>query len=108
MKQRFPEITDWMLGRGILQNPWLAQQIKGDNVCFTKDSFVAFHRDLLETICNSQKDNNRFPQRMKEYWWYFSKSFNKPQEIFDKIKSINTKEDYNIITKQIIEEYTWI
>ncbi|MEA3504761.1 MAG: tRNA-dihydrouridine synthase family protein [Bacteroidota bacterium] len=108
IKNRFPEITSWMLGRGILQNPWLPQQIKNAKNNYSEEVFRTFHIDLMESISDLKRDKDIFPQRMKEYWWYFAKSFDSSEKIFNQIKKINSKEEYYTTTENILTNHKWL
>lgn len=74
---RFPHITRVMIGRGILANPFLAEDIKG----IQKNSnprpvrLKAFHDDLMAQYALIFSGPGHLTDRMKGFWTYLGPSF---------------------------------
>ncbi|MCG8410101.1 MAG: tRNA-dihydrouridine synthase family protein [Bacteroidales bacterium] len=95
LKERFPQINSWMLGRGIVSNPFLASDIKNENICNNKrNQFKLFHTELSETYLNLQSGNSHFINKMKGFWEYFSLSFTNRHKVYKRIKKAKTQADY--------------
>ncbi len=80
LQHRFPRIQDWMLGRGQLKNPFLAEQIKG--IVQSLDlmiRFNEFYEDLSQTMLQCRSKSRSLPV-MKELWHYFASFFNMTEE----------------------------
>lgn len=72
LKQRFPMINDWMIGRGILRNPTLAAEIRG--IPFDRKQLL---KPFYEEVFNNFKSSLGFTNdtlilnKMKEFAKYF-------------------------------------
>ncbi|MBO4481889.1 MAG: tRNA-dihydrouridine synthase family protein [Bacteroidales bacterium] len=72
LQQRYPTIRQWMLGRGLLQNPFLAEQIKSSEEIVDKQRFSAFYVDLLDSWHASGLTDKGILNSLKELWHYFA------------------------------------
>lgn len=72
LQQRYPTIRQWMLGRGLLCNPFLAEQIKTPNLFVDKQRFGDFYADLLSTWHASGLTEKGILNSLKELWHYFA------------------------------------
>ena len=72
LQQRYPIIRQWMLGRGLLQNPFLAEQIKSSEEIVDKQRFSAFYADLLDSWHASGLTDKGILNSLKELWHYFA------------------------------------
>jgi tRNA-dihydrouridine synthase B len=89
IRKRFPSVKKFMLGRGLLRDPFLAEKIKGltdPNAEFDKARFSAFHHDLFTTLETKFWNKKELLGKMKEYWLSFSYLF----------------EDRNTVSKYIV------
>lgn len=112
LSQRFPQVHHWMLGRGALRNPFLAEQIKDvaskeenvsgfNNFCEDKKTirvgareivrFNEFYEDLKQTLTASRGVKGTLPV-LKELWHYFAHFF---QLTEDQLHSLLVINDYN-------------
>ena len=94
---RFPEINRWMLGRVILMNPFLAEEIKG----FPEESSTermkrlhAFHEDLYEQYQSRLCGPGHLLGRMKQLWLYLIFSFPERDKEFKKLKKSSSTGQY--------------
>lgn len=71
--QRFPELKGVMLGRGLLSNPALAENVKYH--CSEATDSVSRKRDFMDALFLAYrdylKDERVLLQKMKSYWDYF-------------------------------------
>ena len=98
-------VNDFMLGRGILANPFLAEQIKGKNV--PDDKTNRLHNYLLDLYEDRLRHAGGSPKvlgRMKELWSYLMNSFEEPQVVWRKIKKLNALKDYEEAAEIIFKE----
>lgn len=73
LQQRFPNIKQWMLGRGILRNPFLAEEIKSDHpIENQRIRFKNFYQDLLSEWHNGGLTDLGILNSLKELWHYFA------------------------------------
>ena len=110
-----PALKGYMLGRGILANPFLAEDIK------TLDCFVvpprndakrrierlhAYVLDLYEDRLHHAGGSPKVLGRMKELWSYLMYSFDEPQDIWRKIKKINALKEYEEAVETVFRSHT--
>ena len=99
-------VTQFMLGRGILANPFLAEQIKNDTAP-TLDNTKRLHNyvlDLYEDRLHHAGGSPKVLRRMKELWSYLMNSFEEPQVVWRKIKKINVLKEYEDAVEAIFKE----
>lgn len=105
---RFPHTRKIMLGRGILQNPFLCEQLKGIGFNENPSSRIRPYIDeLIMALAKDRTKGEKFPQGIKEFWWYLSKSFNHPEAVFDLIKVENTFEGYHTAVEKVFSSFSW-
>lgn len=71
LSKRFPNVKAWMLGRGLLRNPFLAEEIKGLDSGDKKERFKAFYQDLIENLLPIRGESGTLAN-LKELWHYFA------------------------------------
>jgi tRNA-dihydrouridine synthase len=71
LSERFPKVSAWMLGRGMLRNPFLAEEIKGQDVGDKKERFLAFYQDFIEELLPIRGESGTLAN-LKELWHYFA------------------------------------
>ena len=113
-------IDQFMLGRGILSNPFLAEQIKdtvspqGQPVRThrmrppTHDKTERLHAYVLELYEDRLRHAGGSPKvlgRMKELWSYLMNSFEEPQAVWRKIKKINALKEYEEAVEMVFNNY---
>ena len=60
-----------MLGRGMLRNPFLAEEIKNQDIGDKKERFLAFYQDLIEELLPIRGESGTLAN-LKELWHYFA------------------------------------
>ena len=99
-------VNQFMLGRGILANPFLAEQVKNDKAS-THDKAERLHNyviDLYEDRLHHAGGSPKVLGRMKELWSYLMISFEEPQVVWRKIKKINALKEYEEAVETIFKE----
>ena len=99
-------VNQFMLGRGILANPFLAEQIKNDKAS-THDKMERLQNyviDLYEDRLHHSGGSPKVLGRMKELWSYLMNSFEEPQVVWRKIKKINALKEYEEAVETIFKE----
>ena len=85
---RFPMINKWMIGRGGITNPFLAEQIK-NLTCDTLEKrinrFIIFHNELFASYKKELSGPSHVLSKMKEFWFYWSKAFEGGDALFIEI-----------------------
>jgi len=104
LQERFPELDSWMLGRGVLMNPFLPSILKGaqpPSYGNARAQLVAFHERLVGNILASGVTEHRLVARLKEYWGYFSKWFDEPANVWYEVSHASGSSDIrHVIQRQ--------
>ncbi|MBQ3709735.1 MAG: tRNA-dihydrouridine synthase family protein [Bacteroidales bacterium] len=97
-------VNEFMLGRGLLVNPFLAEEIKGhqDRTIERLHSYVI---DLYEDRLRHAGGSPKVLGRMKELWSYLMNSFDEPQDIWRKIKKINALKEYEETVETVFRDH---
>lgn len=108
-------VDQFMLGRGILANPFLAEEIKNDivgdayNVSLQQQNKTerlhAYIIDLYEDRLHHAGGSPKVLGRMKELWSYLMNGFDAPQDIWRKIKKINALKEYEEQVERIFKQH---
>ena len=99
-------VNQFMLGRGILANPFLAEEIRGGawNAPERTVQLRAYLLDLYEDRLRHAGGNPKVLGRMKELWSYLIYSFEEPQVVWRKIKKINALKEYEDAVESVFKE----
>lgn len=97
LKDRFPSINKWMIGRGVIINPCLAAEIKGAEPLSAPEYAVAvhdFHDDIMAWTKDRLSGPGHILGRMKELWKYMALSFEQGDKKLTRILRCKTVEEY--------------
>ncbi len=109
VKKKYNFINQWMLGRGIVANPFLAMQIKElDMHTDKKTHFFEFHNELVNLFLKQTSGDTQLLSKMKAYWEYFALSFSNSHKVFKLIKKSKNISSFNNAIDQIIKTEDWI
>ncbi len=67
----FPKVDAWMLGRGLLRNPFLAEEIKGEDRTDKINIFFKYYCEYVEGGLSVRGEQGALA-RLKELWHYYS------------------------------------
>ena len=70
LRQRYPNIHDWMLGRGILADPFLAEEIRGMDTGDCKGRFLKFYQHFAAELLPLRHERGTL-HNFKELWHYW-------------------------------------
>ena len=107
---RFPNIQRFMLGRGLLANPFLCETIKsGDpGIANPIDRIGTFHEDLLERYERVLHGDHPVLGKMKEFWIYQSMHLSNGRSMFKKLKKAQTLRAYKAIVSEFLPAADWL
>ena len=97
IRERFPHILRIMIGRGLLSNPFLAEDIKGMPVEDDATRLVrlkAFHNALFAEYARIFSGPGHLTGRMKGFWSYLGPSFEDYKKPIKKILKATTLPAY--------------
>lgn len=106
-EKSFPKITDWMLGRGILMNPFLPAEINGEQFSTEekRPKLARFQREVYESYLESMDNPGNALNKMKQFWIYFSHNFKEQHKVLKQIKRIKSAADYTAKSEKIIKSF---
>lgn len=110
-RRQFPGVHGWMLGRGLLADPFLAADIK--QLCHAsneerKTKVEHFITDLYLRRRKARADNPAVLGRMKELWSYLHHSFSQPAIAWRLIRRSNDFESYESAVSSIFRHQDWL
>ncbi|NFE95432.1 tRNA dihydrouridine synthase [Clostridium botulinum] len=102
-KETFPQVKTVMLGRGILANPGLINEIK-NNTFINKELLKDFHDEILNKYIDLFNEEKNAMFRMKELWGYMIYIFSDNKKYAKKIRKAQRLSDYNEAILSLFEE----
>jgi tRNA-dihydrouridine synthase len=107
LSQRFGSVERWMIGRGLLANPFLAEKIKfhTEKPYSEKIKILrAFHDNLFAEYSKILSGPSHITDKMKEIWTYMAGFFENGEKIRKKINKTHHRDNYiDIVDKVFIE-----
>lgn len=103
LSKEFPELNTIMLGRGVLANPGLINEIR-NNANLNKEVLKKFHDEIFNDYRNVFKDDKIAIYRMKELWGYMIYIFSDNKKYAKKIKKSQKVDDYNEAVSSLFNE----
>jgi tRNA-dihydrouridine synthase B len=110
-QNQFPLINHWMLGRGLLADPFLALDLKNaSHAGFDerKSKVLLFVTDLYLKRRKMSGDRLTSLGRLKELWSYLAWSFSEPQTAWRLIRKCNSFETYEQAVAQVFKNLDWL
>lgn len=105
MKERFPTINHFMMGRGLIADPFLPNMIKNNTTEYPKDRwkiFSEFHDTIYQQYDEALSGPTPIKMKMQGFWEYFSQASSNPQKAFKKIKKANNPKAYQQAVREIL------
>jgi tRNA-dihydrouridine synthase len=95
-QQRFSGVAGWMLGRGLIANPFLAEMIRQGTTALpgSRERFTRFHDDLLDGYGGRFCGPGHLLDRMKGFWRYFASGFGDGRRILTRIRRAGSLDRY--------------
>lgn len=105
--ENYPALQSVMLGRGILQNPTIIEQIKGNELP-DKDHIKAFMTEICEKYKEELSGDRPVLFKMKELWQYLVFSFDVDEKWKKKMRKAQSLSEYQIIINELFSKYQYI
>ena len=104
---KFPQTRHFMLGRGILMNPFLPAEIKGVvlNEAEKKETLVLFHKRMLEEYLAVMDNPGNALNKMKQFWSYFCHNFTEPKKCLKKIEKSGNLPVFHLAVTTIFRDH---
>ncbi len=105
LQERFPTINDWMIGRQLIVNPFLPEEIKlgkKETLEEKRERFMKFNEALTQKLSSEVNQERSALNKLKEYWTYFSQNQGISQEDKQELFRCNEVESFNEKAKKMI------
>ncbi|MFV8344403.1 tRNA dihydrouridine synthase [Flavobacterium sp. XS2P39] len=106
MQERFPSINHWMIGRGLISDPFLPGMIKNNTSEYPENKielFSAFHDTLYAIYSESLSGSTHILLKMYHLWEYFSTTFSNPHKVLKQIKKAQSIRNYEAAVAAIFK-----
>lgn len=105
LESRFPSVSGWMIGRGLIANPFLPEMIQTRTRLIDQRNarFEKFHDDLVSGYCGRFCGPGHVLDRMKGFWRYFAADFPGGRRIVKQIRKTNTLDRYRQTVSEILD-----
>lgn len=101
VQRRFPTVNKWMIGRGIITNPFLLASIKAGSIVTPDLSlFGAFHDELFAKNSELLQGQSHLLGKMKEFWGYAANLFPESGKLLKSIQRCVYVDRYIDIVKR--------
>ena len=100
LRQRFPSVDRWMIGRGLIADPWLAERLRGDLQPRTADRLHAFLDDLFAAACAESSGDKQVLGRLKEMWGYLAEGLSPDGHLLCRIHLCHRLDEY----RRVVDE----
>jgi tRNA-dihydrouridine synthase len=105
LSERFPMLTQWMVGRGVLVDPLLPARIKA--LPLPADPAAALHRfyaDLAEAYAQRLSGPGHLLDRMKGFWRYASLGFEDAEAVWLRVRRTKDMTRYRRLAAAIFAD----
>ncbi|CAH8295688.1 tRNA-dihydrouridine synthase [Mariniflexile fucanivorans] len=105
MQERFPSIDHFMIGRGLIADPFLPSMIKNNTTEYPANRwqiFSEFHDTIYQQYDAALSGPTPIKMKMLGFWEYFSQSFSNPQKTYKKIKKAGSPRNYTQAVAEIL------
>ncbi len=102
IKEKYPSVDSVMIGRGILRNPMLIDEIT-KRVSVDREKLIEFHDRLLSDYTKEMSGERPVVFKMKELWAYMGNSFSDADKELKKLRKSESIEKYKIMAYEILK-----
>lgn len=103
IREKCPSLDRIMLGRGIIANPGLVNEIKGNEIA-DKAKLKEFHDMVFEGYKEVLSGDKNALFKMKEFWFYMKNMFANHDKYAKKIRKTSSVNEYIAIVNIIFNE----
>ena len=104
LSERFPNLEQVMIGRGVIHNPGLVDWIENEKP-LSKETLRAFHDMILEEYIQISSGDRNVLFKMKELWFYMLSLFEDAEKMGKKIKKTERLKDYDSVVNDLFLNY---
>ncbi len=93
-----------MVGRGLLMNPNLPNQLKGQEASFDKKLFKEFMSEITENYKQEMTSEKQVVMKMKELWVYFAKGLGLSDRQLKEVLKTSRLADYKAVVQMVLSD----
>ena len=93
-----------MIGRGLLMNPNLPNQLKGQEASFDKKLFKEFMSEITENYKQEMTSEKQVVMKMKELWVYFAKGLGLSDRQLKEVLKTSRLADYKAVVQMVLSD----
>lgn len=101
LEAKFPELSCVMLGRGVIRNPGLPGELKGEEEV-SLHTLERFLEKILEDYREICREDNHALFKVKELWAYMGNMFPEKKTVLEKIRKSESILNYQETVKEIL------
>lgn len=94
LAERFPAVSRWMIGRGLVANPFLAESVQAGRDTRDLNRFHAWHETFVARTAAVSPGDHALLGHLKEAWGYLSASFADGRRLWDALKLTRTRAEF--------------
>lgn len=96
LQKRFPVVKSWMIGRGVISDPFLPARIKGLawDLIDAIDRLKGFHDNLFSAYAKRLSGGSHLISRMKGFWSYFAGAFREGASFLKTVQKVRSDVQY--------------
>lgn len=104
LTERFPQVDMVMIGRGIIRNPGIIRELKGQGQ-MTKEALRAFHDTVYQGYQKVMSGDRNTLFKMKELWCYMATLWSEGESFGKKIKKASRLSEYELAVSKWFENF---
>ena len=105
VQMRFPQLYGFMLGRGLLANPFLLEEYQTEKPippAQKQERLKAFHALLLNGYCQRLSGQTHQLQRLLAHWEYLGQAVNGDPRVMKKLHKVKSLAHYQDLVQRIL------
>lgn len=103
LSKSFPEINRWMIGRGVIANPFLLQALRGCDAEPDRSRLRLFHDEFYCNVSRILSGPAHVLGRMKGLWLYLAGSFPEEKKLLKKIQKTKSIASYMELIDSVLK-----
>jgi len=98
-----PMFAGVMIGRGLIADPALAGEIRGNGPLRAEELYV-FHNKVLDGYVEELSGDTHVISKMKELWWYMGPMFADADRQLKKVRKSGTVREYRTAVRELFRQ----
>ena len=105
LRTHYPGVNRWMIGRGLIADPFLAERLRGNLAPRDLNRLRAFLDDLLTVAVEESHGDKQVLGRFKELWGYLHLSLRHGERVWGSVKICRTLDEYHRVVAAVFEDF---